>query len=304
MRMISQSLFLSVLFVLINSLSQANDSTKICIDRIDGLGGPDTIIAGDTIRFRVAFVNHTPVHYQVQSIFRVYSRATLTSGDHGSGTATWRTTPPVNRRPFYTFDSGWVNTGPLIDTVGGFSPADFPYRYLFRCLSCDGEGVDSLQFSGFVLYTDDVGMPPNDSVTAFTISLVTRRADTGKVICIDSSSFFAQFIPWRWIPYTGDGTWPEQHPNWDGPHCFVLKALTPENCCRETTGNLDCSTNGRADIADLVALIDYLYISFRPVCCMKAANIDGDPAGGVDISDLSSFIDYMYINFSPVAPCR
>lgn len=74
-------------------------------------------------------------------------------------------------------------------------------------------------------------------------------------------------------------------------------------CCVGASGNVDCSAGDGVDISDLSALIDYLYISFTPLCCKKEANIDGDLSAGVDISDLSALIDYLYISFSPPAVC-
>lgn len=74
-------------------------------------------------------------------------------------------------------------------------------------------------------------------------------------------------------------------------------------CCVGITGNIDCDGAGGIDIADLSALIDFLYISFTPLCCPAEANVDGDLAGGVDISDLSRLIDFLYISFTPPAPC-
>ena len=74
-------------------------------------------------------------------------------------------------------------------------------------------------------------------------------------------------------------------------------------CCVGLTGNVDCNGGDGVDIADLSALIDFLYISFTPLCCPGEANIDGDPAAGIDIADLSALIDYLYISFTPPASC-
>lgn len=78
---------------------------------------------------------------------------------------------------------------------------------------------------------------------------------------------------------------------------------TPPLCCDGRTGNVDCDPSDGCDISDLSALIDFLYISFTPLCCPGEANIDGNLAGGIDISDLSGLIDYLYISFTPPAAC-
>lgn len=73
-------------------------------------------------------------------------------------------------------------------------------------------------------------------------------------------------------------------------------------CCVGLTGNVDCDLGNGTDIADLSALIDYLYITFTPLCCPNSANIDGLP--GIDIADLSALIDYLYISFTPPSGCN
>lgn len=75
------------------------------------------------------------------------------------------------------------------------------------------------------------------------------------------------------------------------------------SCCQGRRGNVDCDPADGADISDLTALIDNLYISFTPLCCAEEANVDGSVDGNVDISDLTALIDYLYISFTPPAEC-
>jgi hypothetical protein len=75
-------------------------------------------------------------------------------------------------------------------------------------------------------------------------------------------------------------------------------------CCGGLTGNVDCDQSDGTDISDLSALIDYLYISFTPLCCKEEANTDGSADGNIDISDLSALIDYLYISFTIPASCH
>lgn len=75
------------------------------------------------------------------------------------------------------------------------------------------------------------------------------------------------------------------------------------SCCVGATGNVDCDPSEGTDIADLSSLIDYLYITFTPLCCDKEANTDGSPDGNIDIADLSALIDYLYISFTPTSGC-
>jgi hypothetical protein len=75
-------------------------------------------------------------------------------------------------------------------------------------------------------------------------------------------------------------------------------------CGQDLSGNVDCDLTDNVDISDLTALIDYLYISYTPLCCHSESNTDGDEYGSIDISDLTALIDHLYISFSPLAECK
>lgn len=87
----------------------------------------------------------------------------------------------------------------------------------------------------------------------------------------------------------------------------------PCGCCIGTVGNVqiepDCDpTDQTVDISDLTNLIDYLFISFRPICCVDEADISplfsgGVPDGIVDIGDLTDMIDHLFIGFGPMPAC-
>jgi hypothetical protein len=103
-------------------------------------------------------------------------------------------------------------------------------------------------------------------------------------------------------PHTGE---PANYPLFIGQNGYVLPTVAPSfPCCQGQTGNADCDALDAIDIADISAMIDYLYISFTPLCCVTAANTDGSIDGKVDISDLTALIDFEYITFTPLAPCQ
>ena len=87
---------------------------------------------------------------------------------------------------------------------------------------------------------------------------------------------------------------------------FVQEFLhpVPPTCCVGSTGNVDGDPTDFVDIGDLVALIDYLFISRTVPDCMEEANVDGRPDGIVDIGDLAALIDYLFISFTLPAPCQ
>lgn len=61
----------------------------------------------------------------------------------------------------------------------------------------------------------------------------------------------------------------------------------------------DLDADNRVDIADLTAMIDYLYIAFTPpVPPLEVADTDCD--NHIDISDITALIDYLYISFLPL----
>ena len=84
----------------------------------------------------------------------------------------------------------------------------------------------------------------------------------------------------------------------------IVVPLARSSCCSGMTGNVDCSPNGSIDIADLTSLIDYLYVSLSPLCCVGEANTDGDPASVIDIADLTRLIDFLYVSFTAPAGCE
>jgi hypothetical protein len=85
--------------------------------------------------------------------------------------------------------------------------------------------------------------------------------------------------------------------------CLADCANISVACQGPLTGNVDCDPLDNVDISDLSMLIDFLYITFTPICCKSESNVDGDAAGLIDISDLSALIDFLYISFTPPAPC-
>ncbi len=70
------------------------------------------------------------------------------------------------------------------------------------------------------------------------------------------------------------------------------------------TGNVDCSTDGDRNLADITRLIDFVYISHNPLCCKQEANTDGDSEGIATLSDITRLIDFVYISQTETALCQ
>ncbi|MBU0984692.1 MAG: VCBS repeat-containing protein [candidate division Zixibacteria bacterium] len=64
-------------------------------------------------------------------------------------------------------------------------------------------------------------------------------------------------------------------------------------------GNLDGSTDGVVDIADITRLIEFLFITFEPPAYAEHANIDGSADGVVDVGDLTDLIGYLFLSGPP-----
>lgn len=265
------------------------ENCSVRVTRIDGLLAPNVIGAGDTVVFHIQYYNNADLSdWTMSNGFKIYSRESLYSGAVGSGTASWATIPPANRPFSWRFAAPGI--GPQVDTAAYFGRDNFS-ALVFACRGCDGLGSDTVVCgaSGWA----SPGLPASDSVEAYTIWIVTRVQDSGKVICLDSISY-----PWNWAAACGPACDARCWPDWSGPHCFLL---VPHNCCYKRTGNIDCSANGVVDITDLTFLIDHLYINQSTLCCPESANCDD--VDGVDIGDLSALIDRLYISFASLAAC-
>jgi hypothetical protein len=85
----------------------------------------------------------------------------------------------------------------------------------------------------------------------------------------------------------------------DGTTCDPDTCIT---CCLGVVGNVDCSEDEVPDISDITRLIDFLYISHKPLCCPGEADVD--VSGGLpDISDITRLIDFLYLSHDPLATC-
>jgi hypothetical protein len=139
------------------------------------------------------------------------------------------------------------------------------------------------------------------SPTSFS---VTRQYPGGSQGCTETYTLTGQFLSSNTLSagfsaaYAGAGCGITTCTN----QVFAMDgSRVSEGCCSGATGNIDCDPGNGIDISDLSRLIDFLYVSFEPLCCVESADTDGQP--GTDIADLSALIDYLYISFSPTASC-
>jgi len=87
-----------------------------------------------------------------------------------------------------------------------------------------------------------------------------------------------------------------------------VEPLYGPGCCQGTVGNVDCDDSDEVTLADVAALIDYLYISGTPPCCWSEADATASalgPAGESDISlaDVAMLIDHLFISLRDLPDC-
>jgi len=70
------------------------------------------------------------------------------------------------------------------------------------------------------------------------------------------------------------------------------------------TGNTDCDTEGKMNLADITTLIDRVYLSKTALCCEENGNVDGDPDGKLALGDITKLIDHVYLSKQPTATCQ
>jgi hypothetical protein len=145
----------------------------------------------------------------------------------------------------------------------------------------------------FVRLNNTLGLRlPADTSTLFFIKFMTNRlCRQDKYIHWDTAQ---SADPSRKTAFT-DTLFATFYPEFDGNRDSTeIQGFEP--------GDVDNS--GGVDITDLTALIDFLYISFTPLCLSSAANVDGNCTNpNIDISDLTRLIDFLYVSFNPLECC-
>jgi hypothetical protein len=72
-------------------------------------------------------------------------------------------------------------------------------------------------------------------------------------------------------------------------------------CCVGSVGNVDCDLEDKVDIGDLQRLIDHMFLTLEPLCCVEEADLDR--LNGINVLDLQLMIDHLLLTLSPLGPC-
>lgn len=110
-------------------------------------------------------------------------------------------------------------------------------------------------------------------------------------VMVVDSGFMPPGGTFMMVPFNGDFTGDPFTPQYVNSPINIIEGIGIK------CGNIDKSSDGSVDIADLTALIDYLFITFAVPAGLAAANVDGSEDGRVDIADLTRLIDHLFINF-------
>lgn len=200
----------------------------------------------------------------------------------------------VNDKALKSFNLGLISRS--LDT--GFAKLD-SIRYAGRMTP---DTVLNLRLSGF---REENGVSPDTSIlTAFWAGPSAGKLGPGNDHVVEifmtgtrlgsmtlDSGFMPPggnfvLIPWD-TNFTATGFSPRYHSS-------VVKIAPVRYVC----GNVDDDLGGNIDIADITALIDYLYVSLVPPAGITQANIDDSTDRSVDISDLTALIGYLFLGGS------
>jgi len=266
---------------------------QVYVSDVEGLWGPDTILAGQPATFVVSFENT--------------SAETITGFTHGF--RFW--TALGGSRSVASVDSAFF--------VAQAIKAGQDFLQGLVRFSADGMGSDTLGI--WAIKLDSVGMRPgyHEPISRFTVT--ADSAAEGEQLCLDSC----------WYPPQGEWVWSidvtSLAPDWSGPHCYYVhyepdgdgdgvpdvldncpeisnpsQEDTDSNgvgdacCCLGIRGNVNSDDLDKINIADLTYLVAYLFGTTTgpaPGCPLEG-NVNGDVWEFINIADLSYLSGYLF----------
>ena len=227
-------------------------NTSVVIDHIEGLVGPDTILAGHnvTLYLRLRFLT-SGMWFGMSNGFQVYSP---TGAEWGSTTI-----EPAGE--------SWGM--PYLDYTGT------------RSYSANGTGMDTVAFHGFAFFGAGIQAGYDTVTHSITIGPIDRSY-SGGAICIDSS-WFPPANDWIWAQSNHNHITPFSYPAWEGPYCYTIYY-----CC-EPRGDVD--RMGGINVSDLTFYVAYLFQGGQAPACPDQADVDGSGSHNVsDLTYLVAYL--------------
>jgi PKD repeat protein len=169
------------------------------------------------------------------------------------------------------------------------------------CRTADFESVDYINYDAnnkrfclnFEVGPPDYMLPGAGPVVVLKFEINTPEVDSGEVTSIVMDGY-GSYLPAFFGYYYGDYNY---EPAINSGSVTYVKT----SCCEGVTGDADCS-GGEPDISDITRLIDYLYLSHKPLCCLEEADVNAS-GGEPDISDITYLIDHLYLSHKALKPC-
>ncbi|MBD3403688.1 hypothetical protein GF420_12390 [candidate division GN15 bacterium] len=82
-------------------------------------------------------------------------------------------------------------------------------------------------------------------------------------------------------------------------HVCIVHSL----CCFGSTGNIDGDNAGSVDLADVIYLVNSLFLGGEAPPCLAAANVNGDLNCDVDLSDVIYLVSSLFLGGDPPLEC-
>jgi len=101
--------------------------------------------------------------------------------------------------------------------------------------------------------------------------------------------------------YTGEATLVAAYAAFDGYTPIPTSIVGYAGDCCLNKGNVDNDPSGEVNIADLVYLVDYMFVDGPEPPCMREADVIED--WSVDLADLVFLVDYMFNGGPAALPC-
>ncbi|MFZ5981311.1 MAG: hypothetical protein ACOYVF_11830, partial [Candidatus Zixiibacteriota bacterium] len=214
---------------------------------------------------------------------------TLAGTDIGgtSGAIVEITINVTNNLPLYKIRLPIEYSGPLNLVYKGYSRAG--------CRTEAFDYVDYLNYDGnnkqFYMELDAGGapllQPGTGPIIKFNFQITAGELGDTSYIVMDGYDTFAPGLVGYLLEYQP---------------ALAEASVTYSGCCVGFTGNANCSESEEPDISDITRLIDYLYLSHEPLCCLEEADSNGS-GGEPDISDITRLIDFLYLSHTPLTDC-
>ncbi|MBU8934352.1 MAG: hypothetical protein KOO62_10135 [candidate division Zixibacteria bacterium] len=88
-----------------------------------------------------------------------------------------------------------------------------------------------------------------------------------------------------------------------GGALMALMNLPPSCCIPSIRGNVNYDQEDAVNIADLTALVAYLFGGGATPECLPEANVNGDAGETINIADLTALVAYLFGGGAPPAEC-